>query len=188
MEEDSAAASYSGLLATTTTRTGQGGGNTSVNQNADSTEQLRVNNGSHAHGKMSEAANGHRRSYVVIIAVLVALYVVSMAACFRRVWKERMHRLQQMKRQYWRSDQEKVDVSSERGDVGVKEGAGTVGHWNAERFDEMLENAEVVQDVIVDDIVEEMETDGREQQEGKPEMHVLDDLDPVDEEDHVTPF
>ena len=161
----------------------QGNMSTSVNQNGELAEQLQANNSSHAQRMMDESANCERRSYLVIIVVLVALHVVSMAVYLRRAWNMRLHRLQQMEGSFRKRPIKKRAL--EQGNVGVKEGAETVGHWNPEGFDEMLENAEAVQEVIVDGIIGEMETEGREKAKEKQEMHVLD---PVDASDDLTPF
>ena len=134
-------------------------------RNQEVTEQLRASNLNLSRRLgVEQEARSKERGYVAIIVVLVVLYVVSMAVCVKRAWVEKIRRLFQVTEAY-RKNSVKELVLSGQGDVGVKEEAETVGRLDPERFDEMLGNAKVVQEVIVEDILEHMETDGKERAE-----------------------
>ena len=137
----------------------------------------------HAQRVESESENRDRSVYVAVIAVLVLLYLVSMAVCIRKAWINRIHRLQEMKNVHVKEGKKEQAPALGQGVADDNEGVDTVGRWNPERFDEMLDNAEMVQEVIVDGIIGEMETEGMEKAEEEQDV-----LDSIGTKHSITPF
>ena len=104
---------------------------------------------------------------VLMIVVFMVLCIVSSVMWYRRACDADMYRLQLILR-FARRDRSKKKMkdsilknrSPTINNKGIDIFETTSGRWDPERFDDMLENSQKVQDVIVDDIVHHMETEG----------------------------
>ena len=121
---------------------------------------------------LKDKSDWNIRVAIMVIGIITGFFVIVIVImCFvmRKMAKDNVHKMQQlsqfMNRQASQMKGVRIDRVNDRIEdkqnkklLRIQEGNETMGHWN-ESFDHMLVNASKAQDLVLDDIVNEMNTD-----------------------------
>ena len=117
-----------------------------------------------------------RAVLIVAIAIISILFICLLVLWSRSCRNAQIQRVHQM-RQYVKKNEPQKSVLNKRGLVAgptKKEMKQTiVSRWQPENFSDLLDNSQMVQNVIVDDIVNHMETEGLENVTAAPENTLI---------------
>eukprot|EP01084_Bolivina_argentea_P028046 52167_1 len=126
--------------------------------------------------ELSELKDDHKKyiaitSIIIVIISIICVVITVLFWCNARKGKIYRDWLQQMHKYGNEKQIERPNILNRSGNalpnkninlmVMKNEGNKTIGNLNREKFSDMLDNSQMVSDVIVDDIINDMQTEGR---------------------------